>query len=85
MDSLDWSRSFVICSISRLSFNSSGIPSELVKSLTDEDMQAIAEQIADMLVQEPIEQIAAFVARLYLSEKGTEHDSQEPMQQDGDT
>ena len=70
MDSLEWSRKFEIFSISRLSLNSSGIPVELLKSLTDEDMQAIAEQIADLIVQEPIEQIAEFVARLYLAEKG---------------
>ena len=72
-DSLDWSRSFIIFSISRLSLNSSGIPVELVKSLTDEDMHAIAEQIADLIVQEPVEQIAEFVARLYIAEKGVIH------------
>lgn len=71
MDSLDWSRKFDIFSISRLSLNSSGIPHELVASLTDEDMYAIAERIADMVVQEPIEKIAEFVARLYIAEKGT--------------
>ncbi len=53
MDSLEWSKKFDIFSISPLSLHSSGIPAELVKSLTDEDMQAIAE----------------FVARLYLAEK----------------
>ena len=63
-DSLEWSRSFIIFSISRLSLNASGIPVELLKSLTDEDMHAIAEQIADLLVQEPVEQIAEFVAGL---------------------
>ena len=71
MDSLDWSRKFDIFSISRLSLSASGIPAELVKSLSDEDMHVIAEQIADLIVQEPIEKIAEFVARLYLAEKGT--------------
>jgi hypothetical protein len=71
MDSLEWSRSFVIFSISRLSLNASGIPVELVRTLTDDDMQAIAEQIADMVIQEPVEKIAEFVARLYIAEKGT--------------
>jgi len=42
-----------------------------VKTLTDEDMQMIAERIADLIVMEPIEKIAEFVARLYLAEKGT--------------
>ena len=84
MDSLDWSRKFDIFSISRLSLNASGIPVELVKSLTDEDMHAIAEQIADLIVQEPVEQIAEFVARLYLAEKGGESGSQEPLRQNGE-
>ena len=69
-DSLEWSRKFDIFSISRLSLNASGIPVELVATLSDEDMQMIAEQIADMVVQEPVERIAEFVARLYLAEKG---------------
>ena len=85
MDSLDWSKKFDIFSISRLSLNAWGIPVELVKTLTDEDMQAIAEQIADMVIQEPIEKIAEFVARLYSAEKGASHGSTEPMQQEGGT
>ncbi len=36
-------------------------------------MHAIAEQIADLIVQEPVEQIAEFVARLYIAEKGVIH------------
>ncbi len=79
MDSLDWSRKFDIFSISRLSLHSSGIPAELVQSLTDEDMYAIAEQIADLIALEPIEKIAEFVARLYLAEKGTGNGSKEPL------
>ena len=71
MDSLDWSRKFDIFSISRLSLNSSGIPVELVKSLSDEDMHVIAEWITDLIAMEPIEKITEFVARLYLAEKGT--------------
>jgi len=79
VDSLDWSRKFDIFSISRLSLHSSGIPAELVQSLTDEDMYAIAEQIADLIALEPIEKIAEFVARLYLAEKGTGNGSKEPL------
>ena len=82
MDSLEWSKKFDIFSISRLSLNASGIPVELVKFLSDKDRQAIAEQIADLIVQEPIEQIAEFVARLYLAEKGGSSGSKEPVRQD---
>ena len=85
MDSLDWSRKFDIFSISRLSLNAAGIPVELVQSLSDEDMQAIADQIAHLVVQEPIEQIAEFVARLYLAEKGGRSGNTKPLQQDCET
>ncbi len=85
MDASDWSRTFDIFSISRLSLNASGIPVELVKTLSDEDMQAIADQIADLIVQEPIEKIAEFVARLYLAEKGGSSGSKEPLRQDRET
>ena len=70
MDSLEWSRTFDIFTISRLSLHSAGIRVELVRSLTDEDMYAIAERIAEYVVMEPVEKIAEFVARLYLAEKG---------------
>ena len=59
-DSLEWSRKFDIFSVSRLSLNSSGIPHELVASLTDEDMYVITERIAGYVVMEPIERIAEF-------------------------
>jgi len=85
MDASDWSRTFDIFSISRLSLNAAGIPVELVKTLADEDMQAIADQIADLVVQEPIEKIAEFVARLYLAEKGGSSGSKEPVRQDRET
>jgi hypothetical protein len=84
LDSFEWSKTFDIFSISRLSLHSSGIPVELVKSLTDEDMHAIADRIAEMIVMEPIEKIAEFVARLYIAEKGGSSGT-EPMRQDGET
>lgn len=71
MDSLDWSRTFAILSISRLTLHASGIPYHLVTSLTDEDMQAIADQVHEAVLIEPIEKIVEFVARLYIAERGT--------------
>ncbi|HYU73468.1 MAG TPA: hypothetical protein VEL31_12380 [Ktedonobacteraceae bacterium] len=70
MDSREWSRTFDILSISRLSLHASGIPYALVARLTDEDMQAIADKACELVVSEPIEKIIEFVARLYLAEKG---------------
>lgn len=84
-DSLDWSRKFDILSISRLSLTSSGIPTQLVASLTDEDMEQIAERIAGYVLIEPIEQIAEFVARLSIAEKGVQSVSEEPMRETGNT
>lgn len=71
MDSLDWSRKFDILSVSRLTLHASGIPSELIACLTDEDMHAIADKVSELVLCEPIEKIAEFVARLYIAEKGT--------------
>ncbi|HVB24617.1 MAG TPA: hypothetical protein VNG51_21955 [Ktedonobacteraceae bacterium] len=79
MDSLEWSKKYDIFSISRLSLHSSGIPVELVASLTDEDMQTIADRIAEMIAIEPIEKIAEFVARLYIAEKGAKSGNTEPL------
>lgn len=69
-DSLDWSRTFAILSISRLTLHASGIPYDLVADLSDEDMQAIADKACELVVSEPIEKVVEFVARLYLAEKG---------------
>jgi len=69
LDSLEWSRTFDILSISRLSLQKSGLPSPLVASLTDEDMQAIADKVREAILIEPIEKIVEFTARLYLAER----------------
>ncbi len=69
-DSLEWGRTFDILSISRLTLQASGIPYDLVASLSDEDMQTIADKAQELVVSEPIEKVVEFVARLYLAEKG---------------
>ena len=79
---IDWNREFSVTSITRADLKEAGFTDEQIAQLTDEDMQAIAEQIADMVIQEPIEQIAEFVARLYIAEKGGSSGSTEPMRQD---
>ncbi len=70
MDSVAWSKKYDVLSISRLSLNQSGIPYPLVASLTDEDMQAIADKVHEAVLIEPIESIVEFTARLYIAEKG---------------
>jgi len=71
LDSLDWSKKFEILSVSRLDLSSYGLTTEQINHLSDTDMEAIAEQIRDLVIIEPIEKIVEFVARLYLAEKGT--------------
>ena len=43
MNSLDWSRTYEVFSISRLTLRSYGFTTEQINSLNDEDMQRIAE------------------------------------------
>ena len=69
MDSPDWRKKYEVLSISRLSLNASGLPYLLVASLTDEDMQAIADKVREAILIEPIEKIVEFTARLYLAER----------------
>ena len=58
--------------------HASGIPSALVASLTDEDMQAIADKAQELVLSEPIEKSVAFVVRLYIAEKGTKRMATNP-------
>ncbi len=82
MDSLEWSRTFDILSISRLTLHASGIPYALVASLSDEDMQAITDKAQELVVSEPVEKVVEFVARLYIAEKGTRHGNEQPMREE---
>jgi len=45
MDSLEWSKQFEVLSLSRLYLQSLGFSLEGINSLTDEDMQHIAEDL----------------------------------------
>jgi len=48
MDSLAWSRKYDVLSISRLRLSSLGFTTEQINSLTDEDMQAIADGVQNI-------------------------------------
>jgi len=50
LDALDWSRKFEILSISRLVLRELGFTVEQINALTDENMQAIAETLAENLL-----------------------------------
>ncbi len=71
MDSLDWSRKFEVLSISRLALRDLGFSVEHITSLTDEDMQALADGLQESIsktVGNLLEEVR-FMVRLYLAEK----------------
>jgi len=45
LDSLEWSRTYAVFSISRLYLSSLGFTNEQINSLTDEDMQRLADTL----------------------------------------
>jgi hypothetical protein len=71
MDSLDWSKTYAVLTISRLDLHSYGLTTEQINHLSDADMEVLADKIRELVVIEPIEKIVEFVARLYLAEQGT--------------
>jgi hypothetical protein len=79
MDSLDWSRKYEVLSISRLDLRSSGLSTEQINSLTDEDMEQIAEELSNRYLLNDFEEVVLFVARLILAEKEQIHGRDGPM------
>ena len=84
MDSLDWSRKYEVLSISRLDLSSSGLTSEQINQLSDEDMEQIAEELSNRYLLNDFEEDVLFVARLVLAEKEQLHGSEEPMRETND-
>ena len=50
MDSLDWSKTYVVLSISRLVLRDLGFSNEGINNLSDEDMQQIADTVRDNIL-----------------------------------
>ncbi len=65
---------YEVLSISRLVLSSLGFTTEQIKLLTDEDMQAIADGIADDLSKSVggLQQQIEFVAALFIAERSTD-------------
>jgi hypothetical protein len=68
-DSLDWSKTYAVLSISRLYLGSLGLTSEQINRLTDEDMQRIADILQAQRFDHEFDEEVAFTARLLLAEK----------------
>jgi hypothetical protein len=87
LDSLDWSKRYDVVSISRLILVSIGFTYDQVKSLTDDDMQAIADGLEEELSKAigGFTPSLKFLVSLHIAEKGGKSDSQEPLRQDRET
>ncbi len=70
-DSLAWSRTYAVLSISRLYLSSLGFTTEQIHSLTDEDMQRIADILQAQRFDHESDEDVKFTARLVLAEKIT--------------
>ena len=62
MDSLDWSKTFAVLTISRLYLRSLGFSNEGIARLTDEDMQRIADKLTNDYVTGFAEEVRFLVA-----------------------
>ena len=69
MDSLEWSKKFEVLSISRLLLESLGISHDQVASLTDEEMDKLADRLQALYISQFSEQVRFFVS-VYLAERG---------------
>ena len=69
MDSLEWSKKFAVLSISRLGLNNLGIHYDQVVTLTDEDMERIADILIARYFDHELEEEVVLTARLVLAEK----------------
>ncbi len=69
MDSLGWSKKYEVLSISRLYLRSLGFTNEQINSLSDDDMERIAEKLNnDYFIG--FEEDVKFIVHLELIEKG---------------
>ena len=67
MDSLDWSKTYVVLSFSRLTLSSRGFTNEQVASLTQEDLEHIADVLQTLYPD--FEESVQFITALRLAEK----------------
>ena len=70
MDSLDWSKKYEVLSISRLYLRSLGFSNEEIESLSDDDMQRIAEKLNNDYFIEFEEHVKFIVAHEIAEEPG---------------
>ena len=69
MDTLEWSRKYEVLSISRQYLRSLGFSHEGINSLTNEDMQRIADILQAHRFDAEFDEDVTFTARIVLAEK----------------
>ena len=72
MDSLEWSKKYEVLSISRLYLSSLGFTTEQIKSLSDQDMERLAEDLNNGLFI-GFEEDVKFATSVFLAEKENKH------------
>ena len=70
MDSLEWSKKYEVLTISRLYLRSLGFSNEEIESLSDDDMQRIAEKLNNDYFIEFEEEVKFVVAHEIAEEPG---------------
>ncbi len=76
MDSLDWSKKYEVLSFSRLTLSSRGFTNEQIVSLTDADLDHIADVLHNLYPD--FEESVQFITALRLAEKES-HSKQKPI------
>jgi hypothetical protein len=68
LDSLAWSRKYEVLAISRLYLRSLGFSNEAIASLTEENMQRIADMLQAQRFDHEFDEDVTFTARIVLAE-----------------
>ena len=69
MDSLEWSKTYEVLSISRLYLHSIGLTTGQINRLSDADMQRIADMLQAQRFDAEFDEEVTFTARMVLAEK----------------
>jgi hypothetical protein len=69
LNALAWSKQYEIASFTRSDLQRGGLTAQQIESLTEGDMQEIAQRLATILVDEEFWSHLPFVSRLVLAEK----------------
>ena len=85
-DSLAWSKKYEVLSISRMYLSSLGFTNEGMNSLTDEDMQRIADILVAHYFDAEFDEEARFIVACHIVEKyGGTDEQQESLREDHET